>query len=71
MTILEALTEIRSKPKWYIVDGITDTRLINDAQRIESGLVKDKTISKFLARFGYSLKTTREVFNEKKEKTSL
>lgn len=71
MTLEEAIKEITSKPKWYYVGGITDSRLINTVTKIKAGLAKDSTIAKFLARFGYKIKITREVFREEKEKTPM
>lgn len=65
MTIKEALTEIRSQPKWYFVSdgkgGIRQaTHLIQTAQRIEDGRAKPETVRKFLAQFGYELELNME-----------
>lgn len=52
MTKEEAFKEITSKHKWYI-GHYSQGYASQIVQRFKAGLLKEKTINKFLERFGY------------------
>lgn len=59
MEIKEALEEITRKNKWFAIsqDENEQLWLITTAKRIKNGTSKQQTISKFLNKFGYEIKT--------------
>lgn len=66
MTIKEALEEIKSQPKWYMINDengklIQDSSLIVMAQRIEDGRAKPSSITRFFKLFGYEVNINMEV----------
>lgn len=69
MTPNEALKEIISRPKWYLVlkdDGINrdlhkESTLRVTALRILNGTAKPDTMKRFFDRFGYDVEVSMEV----------
>lgn len=64
MNLKEAITEIKGRTKPYAQVGMPQSTFSNTLRNIEVGLVKDSTIEKFMAKFGYK-KVTQEATWEK------